>query len=56
MLVSLEAVEVCQMHGGNEDDCCFLKAGMLADDLGEFKTVYLRHAHIHQYDGDVILK
>ena len=51
MLVALEAVEVGQMHSGNEDDGCFLKARMLADDLGEFEAVDLWHAYIHQYDS-----
>ena len=53
VLVALEAVEVGQMHGRNEDDCGFLKARMLANHLGEFESVDLRHAHIHQHDGDI---
>ena len=56
MLVSLEAVEIGQMHGGDEDDRCLLKARMLADDFGELKPVDLGHAHIHQYDSNVDLE
>src|SRR6202790_4623844 len=44
------------MDGRNEDNGCFLKAWVLADDLGEFKTVDLRHAYIHQNDGDIGFK
>src|SRR6202140_447147 len=44
------------MDGGNEDDGRLLKTWMLADDLSQFKAVHLRHAYIHQYDGDIGLK
>src|SRR6202021_931284 len=53
VLVSLEAGEVGQMHGRHENDGCFLEARMLPDDLSEFKAVDLRHADIHQYDGNI---
>ena len=41
------------MHGGDEDDRRLLVAGMLVDQRRQFKTVELRHTHVHQDDGDV---
>ena len=56
MLISLETVEIGQMDGGNEDDRGLLESRMLADDLGQFESVDLRHADIHQHGGNVHLQ
>ena len=55
-LVAFQAVEIGEMHGGNEDDGGLLKARMLANHVGQLETVELRHADVHQHDGDVGLQ
>ena len=41
------------MHGGDKDDRGLLEAGMLTNEIGQFEAVDLRHAYIHQDDGDI---
>ena len=44
------------MHRGDKNDCSFLKARVLANHLRQFKAIKLRHADIHQHDGDIVLQ
>ena len=53
MFVSLELIEMRQVHSGNEDDRRLLVARVLADKLRELKPIELRHVHVDQHDGDV---
>ena len=53
MFVSLELIEVRQMHSGNEDDRRLLVAGVLADKFCELKSIELRHVHVDEDDGDI---
>ena len=53
-LVSLELVEIGQVHRGDKDDRGLLTARMLVDHLRQLKPVELRHAHIHEHDGDIV--
>jgi hypothetical protein len=53
MFVSLELIEVRQVHSGNENNRRLLIAGVLADKLRELKPIELRHVHVDQNNGDV---
>jgi hypothetical protein len=44
------------MDGGDEDDRGVLEARMLADHGSELEAVELRHADVHQDDGDLLLE
>ena len=55
-LVALELVQLGQVDGRDEDDRRLPEARMLADDLRELEAVQLRHAHVHQDDGDLGLE
>ena len=54
--VAAQIIRFRNMDGGNENDRDALIAWMLADHLGEFEPVQLRHADIHEDDGDVVLE
>ena len=55
-LVSLEPVQIGEMHAGNKNDRGLLKAGMLPNHVGQLEAVELRHADVHQHDGDIVLQ
>ena len=52
-LVAAKQVLVREADGRDEDDRRVLEARMLADHGGKLEAVHVRHAHIHQDDGDV---
>jgi hypothetical protein len=54
--IGAQAIDVGQMDGGNEDDRCLLKARVLADHGSQLEPVELRHADVHQDDGDILLE
>ncbi len=51
--VTLDLVGIGEVNSGNENDGCLLKPRVLTDDVGQFKTVQLGHAHIHQHHGNI---
>ena len=53
-LVAAEAIEIRQQERRDEDDRRLLKARMLPDHRRQLIAVELRHAHVHQHDGDVV--
>ena len=55
-LVAAQAVDVGQMDRRDEDHRRLLEARMLADHRRELEAVELRHADVHQDDGDVGLQ
>src|SRR5580698_3021519 len=55
-LVSFQPIHVRQVYGGNEDDGGFLKPRMLANQVGQLKTVKIRHTHVHQNDCDIVFQ
>ncbi len=54
--VALYLVGVGKMHARNEDDCGLLETRMLANHIGQFEAVEIRHAHVHQHHGHIILQ
>src|SRR5580704_17869516 len=44
------------MNSGDEDDGRFLVARMLPDHIGQIESVHVRHADVHEHDGDVVPK
>ncbi len=52
-LIALEAVQIGEVHRGDEDDGGLLEARMLADHVGEFEAVDFRHADVHEDNRDV---
>ncbi len=55
-LVTLEAVEIGERDGGDEDDRRRLEARMVADHRRQLEAVELGHAHVDEDDGDVVLE
>src|SRR5215469_15704487 len=55
-LVTLQAIEISQVHCRNENDRHPLEARVLADHLSKFEAVEFRHAYVQQNNGDVILE
>ena len=55
-LIGAEAIDVGQMDCGNEDDCGFLKAGMLANHRRQLEPIELRHANIDEDDRNLQLE
>ena len=55
-LVAAQAVDVGQMDGGDEDDRGLLEPRMLADHRRQLEAVEVRHADVHQDDGDLRLQ
>src|SRR5580658_7337837 len=55
-LIGLQPVEVSKMHGGNKNDGGLLKTWMLPDHVRKLETIKLRHAYVHQHDGNVSLQ
>ena len=54
--IALNLVGIGEVNAGDEDDRGLLEARMLPDDVCQFKAIQLRHAHVHQHDGDVGLQ
>jgi hypothetical protein len=52
-LEAAQAVDVAEVHGGDEDDRRALVARVLADHRRQLEAVQLRHAHVDQHHGDV---
>jgi hypothetical protein len=44
------------MDGRDKDDGRSLEARMLANDVGQFEAIKLRHAHVQQHDRNVCLQ
>src|SRR5580658_9650373 len=55
-LIGLQPVEVSEMDGGNKNDGGLLKTWMLPDHVRKLETIKLRHAYVHQHDGNVSLQ
>ena len=53
-LVALDAVQIGEVDGGDEDDGGLLEARMLAHHLRQLEAIDLRHADVHQHDGDIV--
>jgi hypothetical protein len=53
---ALRIVSANSMDGGDEDDRRLLIAGVLADHRRQLEPVQLRHAHVHQQNGNVSLQ
>src|SRR4051812_48420238 len=53
-LVALDAIRVREVDGGDEDDRGFLETRMPVHHVRELKAVDLRHADVHQHDGDIV--
>ena len=54
--IALDLVGVGEVNAGDEDDRSLLKARMLPDHVGKFKSIEIGHAHVHQHHGDVGLQ
>ena len=54
--VSAHAIDVGYLDRGNEDDGRLLKPRMLADHGRQLEAVELRHAHVDENDGDIVLE
>ncbi len=54
--VAAQPVHVSQVNGGDEDDRRLLEARVVADHRGKLETVEIRHADVHQHDGDLALE
>ncbi len=52
-LVALEAVELADVHAGDEDDRCLLEARVIVNQPRRLEAVHVRHAHIQQHDGEL---
>ncbi len=52
-LISLQAVSVRQVDGGNKNDRGSLKSRVLADNFRQLESIQVRHADIHQHYGDI---
>src|SRR5262249_36593710 len=55
-LISANAVNIRHVNAGNENDRGVLIPRMLANQIGQLKTVDVRHADVQQNDGDVFLQ
>ena len=55
-LVAAEMVNLRQMDRRDEDHRDLLEARMFADHRGKLEAVELRHADVHQHDGDLVLE
>src|SRR5215475_6077817 len=51
--VALESIEICQIYGGYENDCGFLKSWMLANHLRQFKAINFWHVYVQQHNRDI---
>src|SRR5207245_2386958 len=49
-------IGICEVNPGNKDDCSLLESRMLPDYVGQFKSIKLRHTHVHEHNRDVILQ
>jgi hypothetical protein len=49
-------IDLGEMNRRNEDHRDLLEARMLADHRGKLEAVELRHADVHQHDGDLVLE
>src|ERR1700729_2915547 len=54
--ISLEAIQIGEVHGGNEDDGGLLKARVLTDKSRQLKAIEFGHADIHQNNSDIGLQ
>src|SRR6202000_399988 len=54
--VALNFIGVCEMNAGDENNGSFVKPGMLADDIRELKSIDVRHADIHENNGNIVLQ
>src|SRR5262249_60544339 len=54
--LTVQDVVIGESYSGDENDGCALISGVLADHLRHLETINLRHAHIHQHDGDIVLQ
>ena len=52
--IAVDLVGVGKVDAGDEDDCSLAEARMLANHVGQLETVQLRHADVHEDDGDVV--
>ena len=55
-LVPTQAINVGQQDGGNENQCRFLEARMIADHRRQLKTIDVRHVDVDENDRDVTLQ
>ena len=55
-LIGAQAVDIGQVDGGDEDDRRLLEPRVLADHRRQLEAVELRHAHVNQDDGDILLE
>ena len=56
LAIAFDSINVGEVNAGDEDDRGLLKAGMLADHLGQIEAIDVGHADIRQHDGDVFLQ
>ena len=56
MLVALQAIQIGEVDGGDEDDCRLLETRMLPYQFGQFEAVDFRHADVHQHRRNVKLQ
>src|SRR5689334_21518701 len=55
-LIAFHAIKIRQVNRRDEENRQILKAGMLANQVGEFEPVEFGHADIEQDDGKIGLK
>ena len=55
-LVAAQMIDLGEVDRRDEDHRDLLEARMLADHRGELEAVELRHADVHQDDGDLVLE
>ncbi len=54
-LVALQAVELADVHAGDEDDRRALEARMLVDQAGGLEAIHAGHVHVQQHHGEFVL-